>query len=94
MRRFSHDDKGYRAWLTANPGGLVLNVRSVPDLKYVVLHRASCHSISNDAQPPDAFTGRAYRKICAFTEAELTLAAKREGRSDGTFSKRCARCKP
>ena len=94
MKRFSNDDKGYRAWLADHPDGFVLNVRSVPNPEYVVLHRAGCGSISSEAQAPAAFTGRVYRKICATTVAELKLAAKTEGRRDGTFSKRCGICKP
>ena len=72
-----------------------MNVRRVPDRDRVaVLHRASCKSISNETYAPGAYTGRGYRKVCAITEAELNLAAKSEGRSDGTFSKRCGLCCP
>lgn len=88
------DDVSYLAWTAAHPDGFVLNVRRSPDPDYVILHRASCGSISNDKQAPGAFTARAYRKVCAITEAELKLAAKDEGRSDGSFSKRCGLCRP
>ena len=95
MIRFSNDDLGYLAWVGAHPDGFVLNVRRVPDRDRVaVLHRASCKSISNETYAPGAYTGRGYRKVCAITEAELNLAAKSEGRSDGTFSKRCGLCCP
>jgi hypothetical protein len=94
MIRFSDDDLTYLAWTAAHPDGYVLNVRSKADPDYVVLHRASCNSISNSKQSPDAFTGKSFRKICAELEAELQLASKREGRSDGTFSKRCSHCRP
>ncbi len=94
MIRFSDDDVSYLAWVAAHPDGFVLNVRHTPDRNYVVLHRASCKSISNDTHAPNAYTGRGYRKICATSVAELKLAAKSEGRSDGTFSKRCGLCRP
>jgi len=94
MIRFCNDDLSYLAWTTAHPSGFVLNVRSSPDPDYVVLHRADCKSISNSQQTPGAFTGRNYRKICAASVVELRLAAKREGRSDGSFSKRCGICRP
>ena len=71
-----------------------LNVRRLADPDYVILHRAGCDSISNDRQGAGAFTGRSYRKICATSVAELQLAAEREGRSDGSFSKRCGLCRP
>ena len=94
MIRFSNDDLNYLAWTAANPYGFVLNVRRVADPDYVILHRASCGSISTDKQAPEAFTGRGYEKICAASVTELQLAAKREGRSDGSFSKRCGLCQP
>ena len=89
MIRFENDDLGYLAWTEGHSEGFVLNVRRLSDRNYVVLHRASCGSISNHKQDPDAFTGRKYRKV-----TELQGAAKGEGRSDGSFSKRCARCTP
>ncbi len=92
--RFCNDDFSYLAWIAAHPDGYVLNVRRSADPDYVVLHRAGCNSISNDKQAPGAFTGKSYRKICAASVAELQLAAKRAGRSDGSFSKRCGLCRP
>jgi hypothetical protein len=94
MMRFENDDLGYLAWTEGHSEGFVLNVRRVSDRNYVVLHRASCGSISNHKQGPDAFTGRKYRKVCAGSVTELQGAAKSEGRSDGSFSKRCSLCRP
>jgi hypothetical protein len=94
MIRFCNDDLGYLAWTAAHPDGLVLNVRRKADPGYVVLHRANCYTISIDKQAQDAFTGNKYRKICAASVVELQFAAEREGRSDGTFSKRCGHCRP
>jgi hypothetical protein len=87
MIRFNDDDASYLAWIVTHPDGFVLNVRTSPDPRYVILHRAGCKTISNETHAPGAHTGRGYRKICAPTEAELAVAAKNEGRSDGTFSK-------
>lgn len=94
MTEFRNDDMGYFAWITENPNGFVMNVRRVANPDYVVLHRATCHSISNDCQASGAFTTRGYRKICATDLAELKLAARREGRRDGSFSKSCGLCRP
>ena len=38
-----------------NPNGFVLNVRRVADPEYVVLHHASCSSISTDRREPGAY---------------------------------------
>ena len=94
MIEFIDDDLNYLSWVAAHPDGYVLNVRRSPDPRYVILHRANCKSISNEAHAPGAYTGRSYRKICLSSEAMLQAAAKREGRSDGTPSKRCGHCLP
>jgi hypothetical protein len=94
MIRFEDDDLGYLTWTAAHPDGFVLNVRRVADPDYVVLHRANCGSISNDKQTSGAFTGRDFRKVCSTNIAALESAAEREGRSDGSFSKKCGLCLP
>ncbi len=94
MIEFLNDDEGYLSWIATNPDGFVLKVRRMADPDYVVLHRASCGSISTDKREPGAYTTRSYRKVCAASVAELQLAAKREGRDDGSFSKRCGLCRP
>jgi hypothetical protein len=94
MIEFIDDDLNYLAWVATHPDGYVLNVRRSPDPRYVILHRANCTTISTETHAPGAYTARGYRKICVSTEAMLQAAAKREGRSDGTFSKRCSHCLP
>jgi hypothetical protein len=86
--RFSDDDEGYLAWVSAHPEGFVLNIRCKADPSYVVLHRASCGSISGK-QARGAFTHRNYRKVCADSIVALRVAAQREGRGDGSFSREC-----
>lgn len=92
--QFKNDDKAYREWVSSNSRGFVLNVRRRLDPDYVVLHRASCYSISSEHQAPGAYTYGSYRKWCDNTIDGLRQAAKLEGRSDGSFSKRCGSCKP
>ena len=94
MIEFENDEAGYFAWLAGNPNGFVLNVRSKADPEYVVLHRASCGSISSQKPATGAYTCRGFRKWCANGVADLRIAAKKEGRLDGTFSKRCGLCRP
>ena len=91
---FKNDEDGYFSWLSANPNGYVLNVRTMPDSNYVVLHRTSCGMISSTKYEPGAYTERNFRKWCAESIEELRPAAIREGRNDGSFSKRCGLCKP
>ena len=47
MQEFVDDDEGYLGWIAANPTGFVLNLRSGPSHNYMVLHRATCWSISS-----------------------------------------------
>jgi hypothetical protein len=91
--RFAEDDEGYLAWVSDHPEGFVLNVRRKSDPSYVVLHRASCGSISGK-QVRGAFTHRNYRKVCADSIMALRAAAQREGRKDGSFSRECGLCRP
>jgi hypothetical protein len=78
MIEFRDDEAGYLSWIASNPDGFVLNVRRTPDPDYVVLHRASCRSISTTREP-GAYTCRGYRKICAADMHELRFAAGRDG---------------
>lgn len=94
MIEFQNDDEGYLAWISENRDGYVLNIRQTPDADYVVLHRASCDSIATKNRTQGAYTTRGYRKICAKTADDLKTAAKKEGRNDGSFSKRCGLCHP
>ena len=84
MIEFRGDDAAYMNWIAAHPNAFVLNVRRTPDPNYVVLHRATCGSITAPRER-GAYTGRSYRKICAVDVRELRSAARREGREDGSF---------
>ena len=92
MHEFIDDDEGYHEWVAANPEGLVLNLRRLPDPNYVILHRATCRTISK-ARPLGAYTARGYRKVVSREETELAALAGREGRPDCSFSSRCGLCK-
>ncbi len=91
---FNRDEDAYLAWLAKNPHGFVVNTYQKPDSSYLILHRASCASISNDAKPPGGFTERDYIKICALTIDELRAEMKSRKLTNGSFSKECGLCKP
>ncbi len=94
---FKNNDTAYLKWLIENPSGFVLNTRRRGDSNYIVLHKASCHtvnvypSMNNDA---GGFTEKSYIKICANTIDELHVWANANGRENGTFSKICGICYP
>lgn len=91
---FRNDETGYFAWLREHPNGFVLNLHRYRHPEYVVLHRTSCWTISKKSHATGAYTERHYRKVCGATIAEMQEAARDEGRSDGSFSKRCSICGP
>ena len=43
---FNIADKTYLKWLVENPTGFVLNTRKTFDPNYIVLHKASCHTVT------------------------------------------------
>ena len=93
---FDSDESAYLQWLAAHPSGFVVNTRRRGDPEYVVLHRATCSSISRPTTvaSPGGFTERSYIKICAGGVEELRHWARRSGRPDGSFSQACRLCKP
>ncbi|MGH3928319.1 MAG: hypothetical protein ACRDTT_36570 [Pseudonocardiaceae bacterium] len=63
VKSFVDDDTGYLQWLTAHPDGFVLNADRNPTPAYLVLHRASCHTISGTPARGSRWTGDCI-KIC------------------------------
>lgn len=94
---FNSDDSAYLNWLVGHPEGYVLNRRRGESMEYMVLHRSRCRSISAYAvrTHPEAFTGRAYLKVCASDISSLSEYVRVEGgRQDGSFSSECSLCRP
>lgn len=85
-------DSSFHAWAAEHPDGLVINVRRRLSPDYVILHRVTCPSLSEQSYVPGALTERSYRKIGASSEEELLDWI--EGRIPNArgFSKRCSRC--
>lgn len=79
MERFEDDEDGYLAWLAAHPAGLVVNTHRPEDRHYLMLHRATCPSISSRARTNYTTTG--YMKVCSKALAALEQwAASLDGR--------------
>ena len=96
VKAFVGDDDGYLRWLDRHPTGYVINTERSRNPNYMVLHEASCRHIGreNDNVAPGGFTERRYIKICAESADDLRAWARRNGRPDGSFSKRCGVCRP
>ena len=87
---FRNDDAAYRAWLSANPEGFVVNTEKVPTARYLKLHRPVCPHIKAWADRNPTSTG--YIKACSRDLDELegwARAATEGGRLDP-----CPTCLP
>jgi hypothetical protein len=69
------DDQQYLTWIREHPSGYVLNSTRPPTASYLMLHRASCHTVSGKPTRGDSWT-RFYSKICSPDRAELEAWAK------------------
>ena len=89
MKKFDKDDKGYLNWIEKNSKGYALNVLKKPNLKYLVIHRAKCRTISTNKRTN--WTTKGNRKICSMSKTELDEWCQKEV---GGIPKYCKLCKP
>jgi hypothetical protein len=71
MRIFEGDDAGYLAWVEGNQHGFVVNTFRKPDPRYLMLHRASCHTIRGKPSRGDRWTTGEFMKACSETRTDL-----------------------
>jgi len=86
--RFVDDDDGYESWLGANPSGYVINAERQPRPKYLMLHRATCPTISGTPAHGRSWT-KDYLKYCAASRED---AAGWCQSTVGRGPKPCGRC--
>jgi hypothetical protein len=87
VQRFIDDDDGYLAWLAAHQDLFVLNAARHPTPAYLMLHRASCHTINGTPTRGTRWTGD-YIKIGG-ARGELVDYARREV---GGHTQQCGTC--
>jgi hypothetical protein len=85
---FQDDDAGYLAWLEAHPAGFALNMARSPRPNYLILHRATCRTISGRPTRDGPWTGP-YIKVCS--DDQLQIAAW-TGQHIGAAPRRCGVC--
>jgi hypothetical protein len=90
LHQFLDDDAGYLAWLRTHPRGFVLNCGHPPSASYLMLHCASCHTITGTPTRGGSWTS-AYQKVCAGTARELDQWALVATGGEVT---RCGICQP
>lgn len=85
---FRDDDTGYLAWVAQHPHGFVLNTARNPRPDYLILHRASCRTITGRPTRGGPWTGP-YIKVCADDELHIGAWA---GSTVGAAPTRCRVC--
>lgn len=90
MERFDHDDEGYLRWISAHPAGLVINCYATPSTDYLILHRASCSSISVRQVDKEHWT-HDYIKVCSEDRGETLVWCYSEA---GGAPASCQLCDP
>ncbi len=87
---FRDDDEGYLRWLAEHPGGYVLNCHRKPTANYLVIHRATCRSISGTPARGRRWTAE-YIKVCAVTVTDID---RWTSALIGAPGQTCAQCEP
>jgi len=87
---FEGDDAGYLNWITTYPEGFVVNANRPPTAGYVVLHRATCRTISGDPANGRAWTAD-YLKACSENGASVGRWVRE---STGGTPSLCGICHP
>ena len=90
MITFTDDDRAYLTWIAQHPKGYVLNTARQPTPNYLILHRASCPTISGTPARGERWT-RDLIKHCSEHHAELRGFARVECRGE---AQACGICQP
>jgi hypothetical protein len=80
VRHFVDDDASYLEWLAEHPAGYVINTGRSPSAAYLVLHRASCGTISGVPARGSTFTGD-YSKVAGGREELEAFAGELDGQA-------------
>jgi hypothetical protein len=75
---FVDEDDAYLRWVAAHPEGFVLNTNRSPRADYLMLHRATCHTISGEPARGSQWT-RDYMKVCGSREDLYEWARRTAG---------------
>jgi len=89
MEKFIDDDEGYLEWLERNPDGFVVNSHREPISRYLILHKATCGTISSPNRKN--WTTGDYIKFCSSDRSELEEWALDAFNTDLWA---CRKCKP
>ena len=90
VSRFVDDDAGYLSWIRQHGRGFVLNCTRNPSSDYLILHRATCPSITGEPARGRLWTDQ-YIKVCSTAASAIQDWARRQ---TGTTARPCGMCHP
>ena len=64
---FLDDEGGYLEWLPRHPDGFVTNAARRPRADYLILHRASCHTISGTPARGSRWTTGDFTRVSSWS---------------------------
>ena len=85
------DDRAYLTWLSSHPNGYVVNTFRTPRSDYLILHRASCGTISGTPARGNRWTTGEFLKVCSEDRADLDRWAQS---NVGGSLQPCGLCRP
>jgi hypothetical protein len=75
MRIFEDDDAGYLAWVENHQHGFDVNSYRKPDPRYLILHRATCGTITGKPARDDRWMTGEFIKACSETRRPRSVGA-------------------
>jgi hypothetical protein len=90
MQTFVDDDQGYLQWIQASPRGFVINCMRTPSSGVLMLHKATCWTITGEPSRGRRWTDQ-YIKVCSLDKNELSQWARNEV---GKEVRKCKICAP
>jgi hypothetical protein len=88
---FDRQDENYLDWIKGHQVGYVVNAYRNLDPSYLMLHRASCGTISGKPTRGNTWTNGDFVKVCSETVSDLELWARRD--TTGSLTP-CQLCRP
>lgn len=74
MKEFKNDENSYLRWIEENPNGYIVNSWNPPTKSYLIIHKATCGSISSTKI--GNYTAPDMMKTCSLNLDELEKWAK------------------
>ena len=89
MRIFEDDDAGYLTWVESHQHDFVVNSYRRPDPRYLILHCATCGTITGRPARGGRWTTGDFIKACSETRTALVQWARQTAGGEMTSCRLC-----